>query len=69
MDIGVLSKDIVEKITEEQILQMLKDLGVTPFRTTTKEIWFNTICHGEIVINYVILEKAKIFIVIPIVAR
>ena len=46
MDIGVLSKEIIEKITEEQILQMLKDFGTTPFRTTTKEIWFNTICHG-----------------------
>lgn len=46
MDIGTLSKQILEKITEEQILEALKELGATPVKIKSKEIWFRTICHG-----------------------
>lgn len=46
MDIRLLSKEILEKITEEQILGALEQLGATPIKTKQKEIWFRTVCHG-----------------------
>lgn len=46
MDTITLSKEIISKITEEQVLSVMKDLGVVPFRIKAKEIWFETICHG-----------------------
>ena len=46
MDTISLSKKIIEQITEEQILAIMKELGATPFRIKPKEIWFQTICHG-----------------------
>lgn len=43
----MLDKDyIIENITEEQILDIMSDFGANPRVTKTKEIWFNTICHG-----------------------
>ena len=46
MDTITLSKEIISKITEEQVLSIMKDLGAIPFRIKPKEIWFQTICHG-----------------------
>ena len=46
MDIRLLSKEILEKITEEHILGALEQLGAIPIKTKQKEIWFRTICHG-----------------------
>ena len=46
MDFRLLIKEITEKITEEQILEALKQLGATPMKVKPKEIWFRTICHG-----------------------
>ena len=46
MDLRILVQEIKEKITEEQILEALQQLGATPIKTKPKEIWFRTICHG-----------------------
>lgn len=37
---------VLEEITEEQILKLLKSYGVEPYKIKEKEIWFKTICHG-----------------------
>lgn len=44
----MLDKDyLLEHITEEQILEMMKGFGATPYGAIKeKEIWFETICHG-----------------------
>lgn len=44
----MLDKDyLLEHITEEQILEILKGFGAVPFGAIKeKEIWFKTICHG-----------------------
>lgn len=39
-------KLILSKITEEQILDIIKDFGASPYRIKETEIWFRTICHG-----------------------
>jgi hypothetical protein len=39
-------KMILSKITEEQILDIIKDFGALPYRIKETEIWFKTICHG-----------------------
>jgi hypothetical protein len=46
--IWLLDKDyLIEHITEEQILNILKGFGAVPFGAFKEnEIWFNTICHG-----------------------
>lgn len=44
----MIDKDyLIERITEEQILNMLAKFGATPYGAIKeKEIWFQTICHG-----------------------
>lgn len=37
---------VIEEITEEQILKLLKNYGAEPYKIKEKEIWFKTICHG-----------------------
>lgn len=39
-------KIILSKITEEQILDIIKEFGASPYRIKETEIWFRTICHG-----------------------
>lgn len=43
---ALVAKNVLKDITEEQILSILKDYGVTPERLKEKEIWFQTVCHG-----------------------
>lgn len=44
----MIDKDyLIERITEEQILNILAKFGATPYGAIKeKEIWFQTICHG-----------------------
>ena len=44
----MIDKDcLLERITEEQILDILKSFGALPYGTFKQnEIWFKTICHG-----------------------
>ena len=37
---------ILTKITEEQILEIIREFGALPYRIKETEIWFQTICHG-----------------------
>lgn len=37
---------ILEKVTEEQVLQIIEDFGAKPYKIKDNEIWFQTICHG-----------------------
>jgi hypothetical protein len=37
---------LLEIITEDQILQIVKDFGALPYKIKENEIWFKTICHG-----------------------
>lgn len=46
MNLRLLIQEIEQKITEEQILNALQQLGATPITIKPKEIWFRTICHG-----------------------
>lgn len=39
------TKIILSKITEEQILEIIKEFGVLPYKIKETEIWFKTICH------------------------
>lgn len=43
----MIDKDLlIERITEEQILEILNSYGAIPKKTKSNEIYFNTICHG-----------------------
>jgi DNA primase len=44
----MIDKDyLLEAITEDQILDLLKEFGAIPYGAIKEnEIWFNTICHG-----------------------
>lgn len=39
-------EQILQKITEDQILNIIKDMGELPYKIKDNEIWFRTICHG-----------------------
>lgn len=41
-----LTEKILLKITENQILSIMKEFGVSPYKIKDNEIWFRTICHG-----------------------
>lgn len=43
---SLVAKNVLKDITEEQILDILKDYGLTPFRVKDNEMWFLTACHG-----------------------
>lgn len=38
--------EIIEKITEDAILNILSQNGIEPFTIKDNEIWFETFCHG-----------------------
>jgi len=43
----LIDKDyLLENITEENILNILADFNITPYKTKDNEIWFTTVCHG-----------------------
>lgn len=42
----LIAKEVLKNITEEQILDILKDYGLTPVKTRENEMWFRTLCHG-----------------------
>lgn len=37
---------VIDEITEEQILKLLRDYGTEPYRIKDNEIWFRTVCHN-----------------------
>ena len=42
----LIAKEVLKNITEEQILDILKDYGLAPVKTRENEMWFRTLCHG-----------------------
>ena len=40
------AKEIIEAISEEQVLEILADYGLTPVKEKENEFWFRTLCHG-----------------------
>lgn len=39
-------KELINRIDEEQIIDLLRDNGAPPVKVKENEIWFQTICHG-----------------------
>lgn len=40
------TEDIVSKLSEEQIVHLLKEYGAEEDKSTDQHIWFSTVCHG-----------------------